>query len=93
MVYGPDGLSEIAVERGAGRPGQGDALDALHAAIREGKRDVHDARWGKASVEIVLAILESARRRHEILLEHQAPVGNNQELWGKQPAKQEVHRS
>ena len=70
-VYGADGVREIAVERGLGRPGQGDTLDALWAAVREGRRDFHDARWGKASLEVALSILQSAKERREVMLRHQ----------------------
>ena len=71
LVYGARGLQELPVKRGRGWAGQGDALDALRTAVREGRRDGHDARWGKASVEIVLAVLESARERREITLQYQ----------------------
>jgi phthalate 4,5-cis-dihydrodiol dehydrogenase len=74
-IYGLDGAREIKVPRGEGRPGHGDALDALWAAVRDGRRDYHDARWGKASVEIILAVLQSARERREVVLEHQAGDG------------------
>jgi phthalate 4,5-cis-dihydrodiol dehydrogenase len=74
-VYGVDGIREIPVERGPGRPGQGDTLDALWDAVREGRRDFHDARWGKATLEVALAILQSARDRREILLQHQVAPG------------------
>ena len=73
LVYGEDGMREIPVERGGVRPGQGDALDALWAAVREGRRDFHDARWGKATLEVVLAILQSSKERREIPLAHQVP--------------------
>jgi phthalate 4,5-cis-dihydrodiol dehydrogenase len=71
-VYGLDGARDIRIERGEGRPGHGDALDALWTAVRTGRRDDRDARWGKASVEVILAILRSARERREVVLEHQA---------------------
>ena len=73
-LYGPDGRREIAVPRGVGRPGQGDALDALWGALREGRRDGHDARWGKATLEVVLAMLRSARERREIALSCQVAL-------------------
>ena len=57
LIHGLDGTREIAVPRGVGRPGQGDALDALWAAVREGRPCMHDARWGRATVEVILAIL------------------------------------
>lgn len=70
-VYGHEGHREIAVERTAGWTGHGNALNALWDAVRLGRPDYHDARWGRASVEIILAILRSARERREIVLEHQ----------------------
>jgi phthalate 4,5-cis-dihydrodiol dehydrogenase len=71
LIYGKDGLREEKVERGEIWAGHGDALDSFWGAIREGRPDYHDARWGKASVEIVLAVLESARERREIMLQYQ----------------------
>lgn len=73
LVYGMDGVKEVPVDRGGVRPGQGDALVALWAAVREGRRDFHDARWGKATLEVVVAILQSSRERREIELAHQVP--------------------
>jgi phthalate 4,5-cis-dihydrodiol dehydrogenase len=70
-LYAPDGPRKLAVDRGLGRPGHGDVLDALWGAVREGKRDFHDGRWGKATLEVALAILQSARERREIVLRHQ----------------------
>jgi phthalate 4,5-cis-dihydrodiol dehydrogenase len=70
-LYAPDGSRKLDVDRGLGRPGHGDVLDALWRAVREGRRDFHDARWGKATLEVALAILQSARERREIVLRHQ----------------------
>ncbi len=70
-AYGVDGVREIPVERGSGRPGHGDALDALWKAVREAGSDFHSARWGKATLEVALAILQSAKERREITLQHQ----------------------
>jgi phthalate 4,5-cis-dihydrodiol dehydrogenase len=68
LVHAVDGTREVAVPRSIGRPGQGDALDALWAALREGHRCVHDARWGQATVRAVLAILQSSASRSEVFL-------------------------
>jgi len=75
-LHGADGIRTLPIERGLGRPGQGDVLDALWAALREGRRDFHNARWGKATLEVVLAILQSAREQREIILSHQVAVGD-----------------
>jgi phthalate 4,5-cis-dihydrodiol dehydrogenase len=77
-LYGLEGRREIPVDRGHGRPGQGDVLDALWDAVRLGKKDFHDARWGKATLEVALAILQSARERREVTLSHQVAAGDRQ---------------
>jgi phthalate 4,5-cis-dihydrodiol dehydrogenase len=74
VIYGVDSVRECKVERNDSWVGHGDALDALWAAVRENRRDLHDARWGRASLEVALAILQSARERREITLAHQVAV-------------------
>jgi len=38
------------------------------------KRPVfHDGRWGAATLEVCLAMLESAEKRQEIFMSHQVP--------------------
>jgi phthalate 4,5-cis-dihydrodiol dehydrogenase len=76
-IHGVDGTREVPVERGPGRPGQGDALDALWAALRHGRRSIHDARWGKATVEVVLAILRSSEESREVELLFQDDARQN----------------
>jgi phthalate 4,5-cis-dihydrodiol dehydrogenase len=74
LIYDSAGAREVAIPRGPAWAGHGDVLDALWAAVREGRRAIHDARWGKATVEVALAILQSAREHREIALSHQVPV-------------------
>jgi phthalate 4,5-cis-dihydrodiol dehydrogenase len=71
VKYDIAGPHDVPVQRGAGRPGHGDALDALWDAVRCGRRSPHSARWGKATLEVALALLQSARERREIVLSHQ----------------------
>jgi phthalate 4,5-cis-dihydrodiol dehydrogenase len=73
-IYGQAGMREVPIERGEGMPGRREALDDMRAAIRSGRRPVHDGRWGKATLEVALAILKSAREGHEVMLEHQVAV-------------------
>ena len=47
----------------SGRPGQGDALDALWQAVREGQPSMHDARWGRDTIEVILAVLQSSKEQ------------------------------
>ena len=73
-IYGRDGVREIPIPRGGSMPGRREVLDDLAAAIRTGRRPVHDGRWGKATVEVALAILRSSREDRDVMLEHQVAV-------------------
>jgi phthalate 4,5-cis-dihydrodiol dehydrogenase len=68
VIHGLEGTREVAAPRGVGRPGQGDALDALWRAVRQGQPSIHDARWGRETVAVVLAVLQSSKTRREVVL-------------------------
>ena len=68
-VYGDDGrrfepLPPPAVPRA-------EVIDELHAAIFQGVHPLHDGRWGLATLEVCLAMRESARSGREVRLSHQ----------------------
>jgi len=75
-VNGDEGLKEIPIPQ---RKGEGmvymdqEAME-LYNAVRHNKPMLHDGRWGMATAEVQWAILESAKRRQEIMLQHQVPV-------------------
>jgi phthalate 4,5-cis-dihydrodiol dehydrogenase len=73
-IYGRDGMRQIPIPRGGSMPGRREVLDDMRVAIRSGNKPVHDGRWGKATVEVALAILQSAREGREVALEHQVAV-------------------
>jgi len=73
-IYGRDGVRDITIPRGGSMPGRREVLDDLALAIRTGRKPVHDGRWGKATVEVALAILRSSRENSEVVLEHQVAV-------------------
>jgi phthalate 4,5-cis-dihydrodiol dehydrogenase len=75
-IYGRDGLREIAIPQKPGMSGRREVLDDMRAAILHGRKPVHDGRWGKATLEVALAILRSAQEGHEIALHHQVAVGD-----------------
>ena len=50
-------------------------LDALCAAAFESRAAVQDGPWGRATLEVCLALLESARAGAEVALHHQVAVG------------------
>jgi phthalate 4,5-cis-dihydrodiol dehydrogenase len=49
-------------------------LEELYSAVVEGKPLWHSGRWGMATLEVCLAIMESARERREVMLHHQVAM-------------------
>src|SRR5580700_6600361 len=72
FIYDRNGKREVVLPKSAAMPGRSEVLDDMIAAIRIGKPPLQDGRWGKANVEVTLALLQSARERREVMLEHQA---------------------
>jgi phthalate 4,5-cis-dihydrodiol dehydrogenase len=73
-VYNDEGRREIDLtpDRFMGGAGQRRAeLEEIYDAVVFGKPLWHDGRWGMATLEVVLAIIESARDRKEVRLSHQ----------------------
>jgi phthalate 4,5-cis-dihydrodiol dehydrogenase len=48
-----------------------EVIDELHHAILGGMPPLHDGRWGMATMEVCLAMLQSSREGREIELRHQ----------------------
>ena len=71
VVYDGDGRREIALPKSAAMAGRSEVLDDMIAAVRNGAKPLQDGRWGKANVEVTLAILTSAREHREVMLRHQ----------------------
>jgi phthalate 4,5-cis-dihydrodiol dehydrogenase len=69
MIYGDDvrHLEEIP----APTIPRAEVVDELYAAVMSGVAPLHSGEWGLATLEICLAILESARTGGEIQLRHQ----------------------
>jgi phthalate 4,5-cis-dihydrodiol dehydrogenase len=53
---------------------RGEVLDELCAAALDGTPPLHDGPWGRATLEVCLAILESARSGGAVALRHQVAV-------------------
>jgi len=67
-LYDRHGRKEVTLDPiGHGRG----ELTELRDAIREDRPTFPDARWGMASLEVILAILQSSRERREVTLSHQ----------------------
>ena len=77
LIYGDDEKREIPVCTDTdGRHG---IVEQLYAAVVHGRKPSTDGAWGKATVEVILAVLASARERQEIFLSHQVPVSHEVE--------------
>ena len=51
-----------------------EVIDELYDAIVHRRPPLHDGRWAMATLEVCLAILESAHDRREITLRHQVDL-------------------
>jgi phthalate 4,5-cis-dihydrodiol dehydrogenase len=74
-VYSDEGQKELPITgRSASRFSE---LNELYEAVTEDRPVYHDGRWGMATLEVCLAIMQSARERREIRLTHQSPTSDN----------------
>ncbi len=73
-VYGDEGRREILLDDAPGVVGRRAELLELYDSVVLGEPVYHDGRWGMATLEVVLAMLESSREHREIHLTHQVPV-------------------
>lgn len=72
-VYNDDGVREEPIAdspREAGDP----TLREVYDVIVGGRPIFHDGRWGMATLEVQLALMQSAREHREVTLSHQVPV-------------------
>jgi len=73
-VYDDEGLHEVDLTTDQGVGQRRAELQELYDAVVLNKPVFHDGRWGMATLEVCLALMESARERKEIMLTHQVPV-------------------
>ena len=73
-VYEEGGRREVPIQQAESR---GDnELEEMYQAVVNGRPLVHDGRWGEATLEVILGILESAQTGQEVEMAHQTPVGS-----------------
>jgi phthalate 4,5-cis-dihydrodiol dehydrogenase len=71
FVYDDNGVSEVPCPEWRGPLAV--ELEEFFKAVAADRPAPHDGRWGKATLEVCLAILQSSRERREIQLSHQVP--------------------
>jgi len=50
---------------------RGEVIDEFYAAVVDGKPPLHDGAWARATLEVCLAMLQSAREGRDVPLRHQ----------------------
>lgn len=71
LVYGDEKNWEVPVNKAEWKHGRQAELSELYEAVVQDRPVFHDGWWGEATLEVVLAIMQSARERREIMLSHQ----------------------
>ncbi len=71
-LYGAEGKQEIPVP--LDQTGNERMVEEFYQAVVNDRPPTHDGRWGRATMEVALAILQSARERREVFLAHQVPT-------------------
>jgi phthalate 4,5-cis-dihydrodiol dehydrogenase len=69
FVYDRSGVSEVQCSKWEG-PLKVE-LEDFHEAVTADKRVPHDGEWGKATLEVCLAILQSSREKREVIVSQQ----------------------
>jgi phthalate 4,5-cis-dihydrodiol dehydrogenase len=76
-VYDDDGLHDIDLAGPTGMAQRRAELVEFYDGIIGGKPLYHDGAWGMATLEVALALMQSAKERREIQLTHQVPVAED----------------
>jgi len=78
-VYTEKGREEVLMTERELRAGE---IQALVDAIGGDKPSFPDVRWGRATLEACIAMIESGRERKEILMKYQVPSPLRHALQG-----------
>jgi phthalate 4,5-cis-dihydrodiol dehydrogenase len=73
-IYDEEKSRDIPI--GTETDGRHGIADQLYEAVVNGRRPSANGSWGKATLEVLLAVFASARERQEVFLSHQMPASN-----------------
>jgi phthalate 4,5-cis-dihydrodiol dehydrogenase len=68
LIYTHGGVREVPIPASNGPPGRADVLDELYRAAVHGLAPLHDGVFARGTLEVCLAIQESARTRREVTI-------------------------
>jgi phthalate 4,5-cis-dihydrodiol dehydrogenase len=72
LVYSDSGIKQVEVT--GQHASRNSELQELYDAVVEGRPVYHNGRWGMATLEVCLGIMQSARERREVMMSHQSPT-------------------
>lgn len=78
LVYGEDDMWEMAIP--ADTDGRDGVVKQFYDAVVHGTRPANDGLWGKATLEVLLALLQSGKERREVFLSHQVATPDHQDV-------------
>lgn len=84
-VYDDEGLHDVDLNAESGVGGRRAELIEFYDTVVLGKPLFHDGVWGMGTLEVGLAIMESAKTRKEIMLSHQVAVSPEYDVDLKVP--------
>ncbi len=70
LIYSAKGIEEIDVPVSRAYPDKSGVVNELVDAVLNGVVPIHDGAWGRATMEVCLALQEAARERKEVCLKH-----------------------
>ncbi len=72
LVHDGEGMHELVVPKGP-MERESELSELYNAWAADGPLTFHDGRWAKATLEVCLAIMQSAKEQREIPMAHQLP--------------------
>ena len=72
-VHNDRGTRDVPLVGGGGPSRRGELIELYEAVVLD-KPVRHTGSWGMATLEVCLAIMQSAKERREIMLSHQVPA-------------------
>jgi phthalate 4,5-cis-dihydrodiol dehydrogenase len=65
-IFTDEGMHQVDIPKSPWKPGRGDVLQELCRCVRDSTPPLHDGAFGRSTLEVSLAIQQSARERREI---------------------------
>ena len=77
FVHSDEGTKDVPLIGGGGPSRRGELMELYNAVVLD-KPIRHTGPWGMATLEVCLALIESAKQRKEISLTHQVPAPDDE---------------